>query len=358
MTNNTKSVSSKLNSILSGLGTLTRSCNDVRHCSRCGKELQDPASWERGIGPICAKKDTHLFAKTIPANFAMATFHTLNVRDTMLPEALRPVWNALTGVLLEKTERALQGTAPTQFLITGEDCRIVSKVIDFMLSFSIAAAPKRDLIEVVRYLGFVGLAGVLSGKSSTGESELKFDNGVLTLKGSANKAGFLAMRRIPGIKVPMRRGSGHYEVDANQHVPFIAAVMEFWPCFDGEVSKITEQCEAWIAANHTTDTVATAPVSTLPKATLTNRTVAGDFTVRFTWDVNSSPALVAAIKGLAAKDRKYDPATKTWTIKSTHITQIDNLLKQNYEVEYLTNNDQFLARPIARFGRRSVAFPR
>ena len=351
-TNTTQSVSAKLAAILSGLGTLTRSCNDVRHCSRCNLPLKDAGSWERGIGPICAKKDTHLFAKTIPANFAMATLHTLNVQESMLPEAIRPVWSALTGVLLEKMERATQGTSASQFLITGEDCRIVSKVIDFMLSFPIASAPKRDLIEVVKHLGFLGLAGVLSGKSSTGVSELKFENGALTLKGSANKAGFVAMRRIPGIKVPLRRGSGHYQVSATQHVLFIAAVMEYWPCFDGEVSKITEQCVSWLAANPVV-IVPVVPVSTLPKATLTNRTVAGDFVVRFDWVVSFSPTLVAGIKALPAKDRKYDPSTKSWTIKLPHRAQVDSLLSQSYSVEYLTNDDPFVGVPVRRFVRRN-----
>ena len=69
MKNNT----TQLNNLIQSLGGFARSCNDVRHCSRCGLPLTDCASIERGQGPICTHKDTSVFAKTIPANFPVAT---------------------------------------------------------------------------------------------------------------------------------------------------------------------------------------------------------------------------------------------------------------------------------------------
>jgi len=43
----------------------------VRFCSRCQKELTDPASLEAGVGPQCRNRDNHLYAKAIEANLPL-----------------------------------------------------------------------------------------------------------------------------------------------------------------------------------------------------------------------------------------------------------------------------------------------
>jgi len=333
-TKKTSGSDSHLNNLVKNLGGFTRSCNDVRHCSRCNLPLKDPSSWERGIGPICAKKDTHLFAKTIPANFTFATAHALGVKTDMLPAALRPVWDALHNCLFEKSESAMNAALDAgtfTFHFSGEDCRQIAKVIDFMLSFAMDRDNKHNLIQIVKHLGFIGLAGVLSGQSSTGEAELKFDNGKLFLTGSSNKAGFNAMRVIPGIVVPRKRGGGAYEAPAKQYEKFITACMEFWPCFDGKVDEIVEQCKAWIAANPVK--VAEPEPSKLtgkPVAHIINRSQ--DFTLKFDWDKNLSRRLVDEIKSIPAKDRSYDAVTKMWAIKNQHKDKVVTLLGVHYDI--------------------------
>ena len=244
---------SRLYKLVASLGGLSRSHNEKRKCSRCGLGLEDPASFERGQGPVCAKKDTHLFAKTIPANFPMATMNAMSVNVELLAETVRPVWRSVIELLTFKSSRALAAANldTLVFHASGEDCRLIVKVIDWMLSFETRGDQKNLLIQTVKNLGYPGLAGVLAGQSSTGEAVLAFDDvkGVLTLKGSSNKAGFLAMRKIPGIVVPRYRSQGVYEAPASQHEKFIAAVMEFWPCFSGEVEAITAKANAWCAAH-------------------------------------------------------------------------------------------------------------
>lgn len=331
--NNTKvaNSSSKIAKLVASLGGITRSCNDVRHCSRCNQPLTDPASWERGIGPICAKKDTHLFAKTIPANFTLATAHALGVKVDMLPAAVRPVWTALNDFLFEKSESAMNAASNTgtfTFHFSGEDCRQIAKVIDFMLSFAMDRDNKHHLIQIVKHLGFIGLAGVLSGESSTGEAELKFDNGKLFLTGSSNKAGFNAMRVIPGIVIPRKRG-GPFEAPAARYEKFIAACMEFWPCFDGKVDEIVEQCKAWIAAN---------PVKVAEQRKLTGKPVAHiinrstDFTLKFDWDKSVTRRLVDEIKNIPARERSYDAASKLWAINKQHKDSIVKLFGEHYDI--------------------------
>lgn len=334
-TKNTKSTpvnSNKLTKLIASLGGITRSCNDVRHCSRCESALTDPASWERGIGPICAKKDTHLFAKTIPANFSMATIHAMGVKRDMLPVALQPVWTALYDFLFEKSEAAMTANANAgtfTFHFSGEDCRQIAKVIDFMLSFSMDRDNKNHLIQIVKNLGFVGLAGVLAGQSSTGEAELKFADGKLFLTGSSNRAGFDVMRKIPGIVIPRKRGGGAYEAPAAQYEKFIAATMEFWPCFDGQVDEIVEQCKTWIAANPT-NVAEQKKLTGKPVATIVNRS--NDFTIGFAWDKTVTRRLVDEIKSIPAKERSYDAVSKLWAINNAHKDKLVKLFGEHYDI--------------------------
>jgi len=324
--------SSHLNNLVKNLGGFMSSCNDVRHCSRCNLPLKDAASWERGIGPVCARKDTHLFAKTIAANFSMATIHAMGVKLDMLPVALQPVWTALYDVLFEKSEAAMSANANAgtfTFHFSGEDCRQIAKVIDFMLSFAIDRDNKHHLIQIVKNLGFVGLAGVLAGQSSTGDAELKFDNGKLLLTGSSNKGGFNAMRVIPGIVIPRKRGGGAYEAPAAHWEAFIAATMEFWPCFDGKVDEIVEQCKAWIIANPVKVAVQ-KKLSGKPVANIVNRT--SDFTLGFAWDKTVTRRLVDELKGIPAKERSYDAASKLWAINNIHKNKIVQLFGEHYDI--------------------------
>lgn len=329
----TTNTTSQLNALLAGFGKLTRSCNDVRHCSRCNQPLTDPASWERGIGPICAKKDTHLFAKTIAANYAMASIHLLNVSVDTLPETLQPVWISLVGLVLEKMQTASKNTADNDFYITGEDCRLVCKVIDFMLSYKLPGNAKRDMIQLVKHLGFVGLAGVLSGESSTGAAELKFENGKLSLIGSSNKSGFNAMRVIPGIVVPRKRGGGAYEAPAAQHDKFIAAVMEFWPCFDGKVDEIRTQCMEWIAANPIIVNKQLAIDPSKRNAKVMYRSATNEIVVSFDWLKEVSPRIIDEIKTINFRERRYDATTRTWTIKADHRSKVVDLLSPHYNID-------------------------
>jgi hypothetical protein len=332
-TKSTPAVSNKISKLIASLGGITRSCNDVRHCSRCNLPLTDPASWERGIGPVCAKKDTHLFAKTISANFPSATAHAMSVSRDTLPEALKSVWGALCDVLFEKSESAMNSSASTgafAFYFSGEDCRQIAKVIDFMLSFSMNRDNKHHLIQIVKHLGFIGLAGVLAGQSSTGTAELKFEGGRLYLTGSSNKAGFNAMRVIPGVVIPRKRGGGAYEAPAAQSDKFIAACMEFWPCFDGEVDAIVEQCGAWVAANPI-KVAAQKKLTGKPLANIVNRST--DFTIGFAWDKTVTGRLVDELKSsVPAKDRSYDSVTKLWAINNVHHDKVASLFGEHYDV--------------------------
>ena len=264
----------------------------------------------------------------------MATAIAFAIKADALPESLRSVWMELRTILFAQSESAMNNSENAnagtfQFEFSGEDCRLIVKVIDFMLSFDMNGDEKRKLIKLVKFLGFIGLAGVLSGESSTGEAELKFENGKLFLTGSSNKAGFDAMRVIPGIIIPRKRGGGAYQAPAAQWEKFIAACMEYWPCFDGKVDEIVEQCKAWIIANPV-KVAEQHKLTGKPIANIVNRT--NDFTLVFPWDKTVTRRLVDEIKTIPAKERSYDAASKAWAIASQHKAKIVELFEQHYDV--------------------------
>jgi hypothetical protein len=269
----------------------------------------------------------------------MATAHAMSVKTNNLPKDIASVWTDLLEIILDKSERANLNSGEMVFNIAGEDCRLIVRVIDWMNSFVINQTDKIHLIQIVKFLGYPGLSGVLSGISSTGEAELKFESGKLSLVGSSNKSGFNAMRTIPGIISPRYRGQGAYTVPAEHYHAFIAAAMEFWPCFNGEVNAIVYQCEQWLmehpamkqelpvkpAVNH----------GDKPLATITNRV--SDFMISFEWDKSISFNLVASIKEIPAKDRKYDPTNKSWSIKNQYRDRVIGLFNQGYHVEQINS---------------------
>jgi len=334
----TVSRSVRLNSIMSLIATvtgrLTRSHHELRHCSRCGKAISDPATWEIGIGSVCSQKNTVIFAKTIPVNFAMVTMTALALKAENLPSEVTEVWGELRKLIFDHSEHAANAeqNQNSGFSLVGEDVRVVAKVVDWMLSFQTAPTEKQQLIAIVKYLGFPGLAGVLSGKGSTGEAAVGFDNGRLTLVGSSNKEGFLEMKKIPGVTVPKFRGDKTpYTVPAKEHERFFNVAVEFWPCFEGDIPELREKCLAWITANPERVEVR-ADYSDKPVATVQKRTE--DFSLNFRWIRGVSERIVNELKGqVAPKDRKYDPSTYTWFFKLTAYDKVMELIKDSYSVE-------------------------
>lgn len=318
-----KNATTSFQDILNMFPSITRSCNDVRHCSRCFAALTDPASWERGIGPICAKKDTALFARTVPANFSAATLYGMSVVPDGLPLAIQPIWAATLELLMQKNEKLQEkNEGDSGFYLAGEDYRPIVKIVDFMLSFvGISTQNKTCLIQVVKSLGYPGLAGVLAGKSSTGEATLKFENGLISLTGSKNKAGWNAMRKIPGVVFPKLSGRT-FTCPAKSHKAFVEVVMEYWPCFEGDVPNIIKMCEEWIAANPQQSSVAEAREGA--------RVVCWPTVIvlEVPWIAGKTPKLVEALKkNIQASNRSYVESTRTWVFRATEKASVLDCIK-------------------------------
>lgn len=310
-----------------------------RSCSRCGKPLEDFASCEAGVGPICRNKDNHLYSKTIRGDYSTAAALVLAFCSDGLHADIRSAFEAMREDLVNKLFSATTSStyeACASGTVSGVDLRKFIKKIDWMLSYRMPSDQRLDLIRIVHKLGYVALAGVLAGRSSTGTSAIGFDatTGMLTLKGSFIKPGYRAMHQIQGAKLPNNRMASDKTiyVPAQFHEKFAEVVTEFWPCFNEQMNEVIGQAKAWVESNRTVPSAASVSVvAPKPYAVLTERR--NDYVVSFPWIGAETYRVVGEIKDrIAPRSRSYNPGDRTWTVLKTEKAVINEILSRHYEV--------------------------
>lgn len=342
--------------------------NGSRFCSRCGATLEDPASEERGVGPVCAGKDTVLFSRTIPANYAGATAILLSIQEETLPEAVQLRFMVMKSNVVMKARMAALANDETGVIhLGGQDLRPIIKELDWLLSHKINC--RLHLIKVVKFLGYAELAAVLSREASTTTAPLWFQDGRVFLKGKSCKSGFYAMRGIPGTQVPRYRGDERpFSAPANEVEKFLSVVTDFWPLYtvvtpqqetiaDGTLNTIRQQAQEWLqqtsealqAQKATTPTSGVLPataasptafashVATICQRTRTTGKLQGEvIQVRFQWNFEQTQqmsSLIAKFKELPKTERSYDPDSKSWFFKPQHKNKVVDALKPLFAIK-------------------------
>lgn len=308
-----------------------------RHCSRCGLPLEDLASQEAGVGPICRKKDNALFAKTITGNLGLALALATTI-DGLHEECLER-FNVARDKFVKNfsnlvTDNALEGKAH------GIDARELAKACDFACSFVHPGgfSVRNQLIELIRHLGYVGLAGVISGEASTGAAKVWFDStdGRIKLTGSSNTHGWRAMRRIPGVQLPRYRGDKTPYSCGPAHVKdFLGYVIRFWPIAEGDLESIVVEAQKYSQANASVSTAATAPTATGPFASQAIAYL--DISERacklsFVWDRNLDVrGMIAELKAkVPYRFRSYEPVTKSWIFHTNQLETVQQIVSKTY----------------------------
>ncbi len=317
-----------------------------RHCSRCRRELTDPASRECGVGPICRNKNNHLFAKTIQANVPAASALILGTNAESLPPEVHSCWENLKCRFVNKIEGTEQ---QSDIMFTGADFRDCVKDIDYILSFHMSPALRSRMVDIVQHLGYPGLAAVLSNEASLSVAKLWFDDGRVFMKGRTCKAGFLRMRKIPGIRTPRYRGHQvPYSAPASQFEEFMKVVQKHWPLYEGDVEDIRQKCRQFVKNNPE----AVVQSSHEQKAQIKLRSE--DFVVTFPW-VRNAPmyVLINEIKTIPSKDRYYDPNTKTWYCKMKHFDHVKNALQNVFRKANIKVIESDTSTPAGMYARRS-----
>lgn len=306
--------------------------NTDRYCSRCRLPLTDVASRECGVGPVCRQKDTHLYAKTIPANYAVAQALVMGIPadgEGWLHAQAQETWTAFYKAFNRLASAACQSTDGDTFSVQGQDLRKVITQLDFMCSWSHPNRKTRDiLITVVDKLGYVGLAGVLSGTASTSKSRLWFENGRVHMTGLNNRSGWTAMGQIPGIVRPSRFRKDPYSAPAAQAEAFVNVVRRFWPLYEGSAPELLLEAAQWVASCPAAAQAAQASTEAVSRFTASIRSE--DFTVSFPWVRGANMnALIARFKSIPAGERSYNPQTRKWAFRSAHLETVLNIARES-----------------------------
>lgn len=312
--------------------------NTFRSCSRCGKELTDPASRECGVGPVCRGKDNHLYAKTITANVPGASALILGTHADEFPAELQDRWLTVREHFVSvMSELEYASEQPGEFNATGADFRETVRHLDYCLSYRLHYELRNKVIEIVRYLGYVGLAGVLSGESSKSKAQVWFEKGRIFLSGTGCTPGFHKMRKIPGIKTPRYRGDKNpYSAPASQAGTFLSIVREHWPLYEGSIELLEDEASDWLKAN---PTVAATP-SQNPDAVAAIQLRSEDFVLSFKWLKGADvKGMINKLKTIPSKERAYNPSTKNWMFRKQHLDQVKAIVEGTYEAVVVTNSD-------------------
>ena len=317
--------------------------NTARFCSRCRLPLTDAASRECGVGPVCRRKDNHLFAKTIRANYPMALALLMGLPEdgSALAVEARPTFKRMRKALMRRAERAANASDTATFNAGGQDLRKIVTDLDFLCSFShhgrvASGSNVRDMLTgMVRHLGYVGLAGVLDGVASTSPAKIWFENGRVYLSGLGCTDGFRAMRSIPGIVTPRRRGDRTpYSAPAAAAAAFFTNVGRFWPLYEGDMYALAAEAAAWADTHAASESAGLAMASTVTRAPAptvfeaTRRSA--DFYVKFPWVRGANMAgLTTAFKTIPSSDRSYDPASKLWSFRLNHFDAVMRMARES-----------------------------
>lgn len=312
-----------------------------RHCARCYKDLTDPASREAGVGPICRGKDNHLYAKLIKANLAQASAIVLGTHENDLPEECRERWGEFRTRFINQFRRS---ESVTDVRFVGGDFRECVKDIDWLLSHRMRTNIRTRLITVVEELGYVGLAAVLSGDAALSPAKVYIRDNYIFLEGKSCKPGFLTMRKIPGIKCPRFRGDKTpYRVHVSKAEQFLGAVRKHWPMYEGDLDKLLTEAVTIAGTSPEQEVVPTAVI----------RLRSSDAIVTFPWVQSiQMRELINEIKSIPSPDRKWDPATKAWSVKLSRLEGVKNILSRYYKKVEVTKTDT--ETPVGTYSRSSA----
>ena len=339
-----------------------------RSCSRCGKELTDPASRECGVGPVCRRKDNHLYAKAIAANLPVAGALILGTRAEDLPEELHERFETLRASFLKKSEKVQKSNDDLmQMKLGGADFRDEVRELDYFLSYVMPSTIRERLIKIVDAFGYVGLAAVLSGDASKSKAIVWFENGRVWLSGTACTPGLFQMKKIPGITTPRYRGDKTpYSAPAPQAEAFFKVVRKFWPLYDADLDVLMTQVKTWTAQNPQ-QVMQMAQMVPPPrkKETARLRLRSDDFALSFPWKKGENMyGLVNGLKKIAYGDRKYNPDTKTWSFKMKHLDTVRECLSEIFpdmveeETDKVTPVDLYKPKKSRNGGRKRRRYSR
>lgn len=295
----------------------------IRYCSHCSKALTDAISLEIGVGPVCRGIENEVLAKKVEVDEAMtvaAAQRLLILVGSLAPETQATMLQVFTTILSSDRPADLRATV---------------KRLDWCLSFAQPAEVKEMLLRLVRGLGYIGLAGILAGKSSTTPATVTAVDARIVVKGSKNPYAASLFKKIPGWKFSSVSKEWSFPATAGDAVAL--AVASAYPATTADVKAVallaSLQKPAVVETPAPTAVAAPAPTAmapvtvVMPVATVTMQ--GGKLIVRTPYYVHG---FVETLKTLPWTDRAWnlDSAPKAWTVAPQHAAFVDELLAKHF----------------------------
>lgn len=288
----------------------------IRYCSHCHKALTDAVSLEIGVGPVCRGIENEVLAKTIPVDEAV----TVSTAQRLLLHI---------GAFAAETQETMMVVFQT--ILSADrpsDLRATVKRLDWCLSFAQTAEVRDLILRLVRGLGYVGLAGILAGQSSTTPATITAVAGRIVVKGSKNSYAASLFKKIPGWK--FSHPTKEWSFPATAGTALALAVATAYPATATDVAAVAAVALTQVVP----ETPASAPTVAAPAPVAVPQVVmpvptmgveGGKLIVRTPF---YNPGFVSALKALPWPERAWDmpAAPKAWTVDPKHTGFVRELI--------------------------------
>lgn len=302
----------------------------IRQCSRCGRELVDAASRECGVGPVCRKKDNAIFARQMKADLNRASILFLSLKPEDFHPEVQEKFLVIKPVFMKQLAKAQKLNDDfTRATIEGGDFRQVVDFFDFAMSFSGSYAFRNKLVNIIDHLGYQALAGVLRGDVCMSPAKVYIKDDCIFLEAKSSKDGWRRMKsEVPGVITPRYRGDKTpYQASVRHAEGFINVCLRHWPFNNANVEELLAE------AKETTKTL--GPEVKADSRPMAHFATGGlGFKLLMPWHgtYTEMSGTIDQLKKINYKDRKYDPASKSWSFKTKHLEQVKKIAAQRYVV--------------------------
>lgn len=210
-------------------------------CSRCGKELTDPASRECGVGPVCRRKSNDIFARELPADVlgARRVLREIQRKRPHVFSTSMPCQGRLDDAL-----DAIEDASATD----RKDWREVVESFEFVRSFPLGVHLREAVDEIVSALGYPLLVGIWNGSVAKGKARvLVTRDGRFGLQGVRPPAsGRDILKAVPGARFSHDvdgEGNAGWHWPAEQAEAAGRAACKVYLVLDpGQVAAVVAQC--------------------------------------------------------------------------------------------------------------------
>lgn len=266
----------------------------TRPCTRCGRDLKDPASIQAGIGPHCRGYANAILAKEVPSAWSdqdLSAFYFLNA-ESFPAEARERFEKAFTAICASKGMNQAEAAK-------GDDMRAIVQELVYLASVAPTNAIFEALMGAIRGVGYVQYAAFVSGESASGEATLSYEGGKVFLQGVRNAVGQEALKKIGAT---WEKNTQRWTTSAERASDFVRVACIYWPFAKGAQEVLAATKRFFSLEEHPAGQVVLLRFSE-------NEALVEEFLAKVPW-----------------YHRQLDTQEGCWRVRSSYKTTLESLL--------------------------------